>query len=302
MISLQESLVRSLALLVLVLLVPLGRASAQGPPIQTDTPIMLGIQGRGIRTFVKVVRMDKRLSGGDEIEDPTDRSVTAFIYPLVVPYNLTTTTQAGIITPFITKNMTSNGGDDSRSGLGDVTAFLKQLIVRVDRRAETFRVAVKGTVKFPTGDDSEMLPLGSGAFDYGFSAVAGWIKSRWGLYDETIYVRTTSNDGVDFGDRFAYNAALGFRVLPTRYTHYPQPQLNLFIELNGNVVGRTEASGVENPDSGGSLVFLSPGLQYVGGRRWLIEASVQVPVINEPNGTQLGTGWTASLGTRILVF
>ncbi|RMF60289.1 MAG: transporter, partial [Calditrichaeota bacterium] len=49
-------------------------------------------------------------------------------------------------------------------------------------------------------------------------------------------------------------------------------------------------------------IFLSPGLQYVGGRRWLIEASVQFPIVNEPNGTQLGTDWTVSLGTRVLLF
>jgi hypothetical protein len=246
--------------------------------------------------------MDKLLRDGEEIEDPMDRSVTAFIYPLVVPYNLTPTTQVGVIAPFVTKDLASSGGDDSRSGFGDATAFVKQLIVQVDRRAETFRVAVKGTAKFPTGDDSEALPLGSGSFDYGLSAVAGWIKSRWGLYAETIYVLNTSDDGVDFGNRFAYNAALGFRLLPTLYTRYPQPQLNLYLELNGSVVGHTEVDGAENPNSGGSLLFLSPGLQYVGGRRWLIEASVQVPVFDEPNGTQLGTSWTASLGTRILVF
>ncbi len=31
---------------------------AQGPPINTDTPIMLGVQGRGVRTFVKIIRRD----------------------------------------------------------------------------------------------------------------------------------------------------------------------------------------------------------------------------------------------------
>ncbi len=33
-------------------------AMAQGPPINTDTPIMLGVQGRGVRTFVKIIRRD----------------------------------------------------------------------------------------------------------------------------------------------------------------------------------------------------------------------------------------------------
>lgn len=295
-----KRLVGSLTLIVLSLLSGTGRA--QGPPINTDTPIMLGLEGRGVRTFVKVVRMDKLLQDGEEIPDPMDRSMTVFIYPLVVPFNLTSTTQIGVIAPFLTKDLKSNTGDNSQSGFGDATVFLKQLVIQVDRRAETFRVAVKGSVKFPTGDNDNAPPLGSGSVDYGFSAVAGWVKSRWGLYGETIYAVNTSNGGADFGDRFAYNAAVGYRLLPSRYTHYPQPQLNVYIELNGSVVAHTEVDGVENPDSGGSTLFLSPGIQYVGGRRWLIEASVQLPLSDEPNGTQLGTSWTASLGTRVLIF
>ncbi|MFQ5495965.1 MAG: transporter, partial [Phycisphaerae bacterium] len=218
------------------------------------------------------------------------------------PYNLTPTLQVGVIAPFLAKNMHSNTSDDSQSGLGDATVFVKKLVVQVDRRGETFRVAVKGSAKLPTGDDDGPLPLGTGSLDYGLSAVAGWIKSRWGLYGEAIYRINTSNDGVDFGDRFGYNAAVGYRLLPTHYTHYPQPQFNLFIELNGSVTRRSNVNGIENPDSGGSILFLSPGVQYVGGRRWLIEASVQAPVFDGPNGVQLGTGWTASLGTRILLF
>lgn len=31
-------------------------AAAIGPPINTDTPITLGLQGRGVRTFAKMTR------------------------------------------------------------------------------------------------------------------------------------------------------------------------------------------------------------------------------------------------------
>ena len=283
-------------------LFPLATLRAQGPPINTDTPIMLGIAGRGVRTFFEVTRMDQLLQDGEEIPDPMGRSVTVFIYPLVLPFNLTPTTQIGVIAPFLTKDLKSNTGNNSRFGFGDASVFLKQLILQVDRKAETFRVAVKGSAKFPTGDDGGSPSLGSGSVDYGISAVAGWIKSRWGFYGETIYVIATSNHGADFGDQFAYNAAVGYRLLPSLYTHYPQPQLNLYLELNGNVVDHTMIDGLENPNSGGSILLISPGIQYVGGRRWLIETSVQLPLSDESNGTQLGTSWTASLGTRVLIF
>ena len=103
-------------------------------------------------------------------------------------------------------------------------------------------------------------------------------------------------------DRFAYNAAVGYRVRPGVYRRYPQPLLNLYLELNGSIVGHSETNGIRDPDSGGSILFVAPGIQYVGGRRWLVEGSLQFPVINQPNGTQLATSWTASVGTRVLIF
>ena len=288
--------------LVAAIFSPPSVARAQGPPIQTDTPIMLGLAGRGVRTFLKVVRKETLLQDGNAITDPMDRSVTAYVSPLAVPYNLTTTFQIGTVVPFVTKTLDSNVDGKTRSGIGDISLFAKKLLVQVDRKGETFRVAAKATTVLPTGDDDVPVPLGSGAFGYGGSIVAGWIKGRWGLYGEAIYIHNTSNGDIDYGDRVGYNAALAFRLLPAVYERYPSPQLNLFLELNGNTFGRAEVTGVENPDSGGSELFLSPGIQFVGGRIWLVEASVQIPVRDQPNGTQLGTDWTASTGLRVLLF
>ena len=47
--------------------------------------------------------------------------------------------------------------------------------------------------------------------------------------------------------------------------------------------------GLERDNTGGTVIFLSPGTQFVGGRCWLVEVSFQFP---RPNGLQLGTTWT----------
>ncbi len=274
---------------------------AQGPPILTDTPIMLGLEGRGVRTFLKIVRKGTLLRDGNEITDPMDRSITAYVLPLALPYNFTPTLQVGAVVPFVSKTLDSRDTDKTHSGVGDVSTFVKKLLLQVDRKGETFRVAAKGMAKLPTGDDETPVPLGTGSLDYGGSVVAGWIKGRWGLYGEAIYIHNTSNGDIDYGDRVGYHAALGFRLLPWVYERYPSPQFNLYLELNGNTIGHTDVAGTKNPDSGGSELFLSPGIQFVGGRKWLVEASLQLPVRNEPNGTQLGTDWTASVGMRVLL-
>jgi len=276
---------------------------AQGPPINTDTPIMLGLQGRGFRTFSRVIRKATLRRNGSKIADPNDHRVTAWVTPLALPYNLFNDRfQLGVIVPLMRVEVKSIGGTLSSSGIGDMRLFAKYLLYQYDRRNQTIRVASKAGVKLPTGDENSTPALGSGSTDLFFTTVAAWIQGRVGVYAEGIYNLNTTSGQVDFGNSFGYNVAFGYRLLPAVYETYPSPQLNLFLELNGTTALRNQFAGRTVDDSGGTTIFLSPGVQYVGGRRWLIEASWQVPVVNELHGAQLATDWTLSLGTRILLF
>lgn len=264
---------------------------------------MLGLQGRGTRTFVKVVQRARLLENGQEVDDPLDRSMTATVLPIAVPYNLLSDRlQVGIVAPFMNVDLSTMASEVSNSGIGDLELFGKYLFYQRDRRNETFRIASKAGVKLPTGDDEGSPALGTGSTDYFVTAVAAWIRGRVGIYGEGIYRLNTSNENVGFGDTVSYNVAFGYRLTPAVYQTYPSPQLNAYLELNGATTRRSSRAGRRIEDSGGMLVLLSPGLQYVGGRRWLIEGSFQFPIVNKPNGTQLATSWTSSFGLRVLLF
>jgi hypothetical protein len=276
---------------------------AQGPPINTDTPIMLGLEGRGVRTFAKFIRKATLFNDSEEIADGLDRRTTVRMAPLAIPYNLLSERfQVGVIVPFISIDSKSINQNISSFGLGDVRFFAKYLWLQIDRRQETFRVASKAGISFPTGNANKTPALGSGSTDYFFSTVAGWIRKRIGVYLESIYELNTSHSSIDYGNSFSYNLALGYRLLPAVYETYPSPQLNVYLEVNGTTAARNRINAVSNDNSGGTTIFLAPGLQYLTGRRWLFEGSLQIPVLNRPNGVQLATDWTASLGTRILLF
>ena len=278
-------------------------AAAQGPPINTDTPIMLGLQGRGTRTFVKVVRRARLLDHGHEVDDPMGRSTTATVLPFAVPYNFFSDKfQVGLVAPFVNVDLSTIEGEQSNGGIGDIQLFAKYLLYQRDRRNETFRIASKAGVKLPTGDDEGLPALGTGSTDYFVTTVAAWIRGRIGIYGEGIYRINTSNENVDFGDAVSYNVAFGYRLVPAVYETYPSPQLSVYLELNGTTTSTSARGGDTVASSGGTLVFLSPGIQYVGGRRWLIEGSFQYPIVNNPNGTQLATSWTSSFGLRVLLF
>ncbi len=46
------------------------------------------------------------------------------------------------------------------------------------------------------------------------------------------------------------------------------------------------------------MLFLSPGAQFVT-QRFIVEASVQVPVVQDLNGPQLETNFVAVLSVRV---
>ena len=74
----------------------------------------------------------------------------------------------------------------------------------------------------------------------------------------------------------------------------------LYGVLEANLIHREkdEAGGRSNPDSGGTTLLLSPGLQYVT-KRWIVEGGVQVPVVQDLNGNALEADYIARFGFRV---
>jgi len=276
---------------------------AQGPPINTDTPIMLGLSGRGVRTFVKIIYKGTLLENGDPVTDPDNRSATIVLVPVVIPVNLfSARSQIGLVLPFKFLSREGSGETSTKQGLGDLQLFFKYLLFQSDGRNETLRLAAKASVKLPLSTEQASLQLSSGSTDYAVSVVAGWIKHRTGIYLEGIYNINGKSREISYGNGLKYNLSFAYRLFPVIYDHYPMAQLNAYLELNGMTTFESSANGIIDENSGGTTLLLSPGIQYVGGAKWLLEASLQYPVLNNPNGRQLVSDWVLSLGTRILLF
>ncbi len=221
--------------------------NAQGPPIFTDSPLLLGLEGGGIRTFGKYISTE---------------SGKTYIQPLVVPYNVTTDFQIGGIQPY---NFRSPDNDKNQSGFGNFTLFGKYSIIQIDGRAKTFRALLKYTQTFTTGASNVSVNANASQF----SIVTGYITINYGVYGTVGYTFVTN----DLPDNLIYNFAFGYPLLPQKY---PPFQLNIFIELNGT----------HTLDVNKHLLFVSPGLQLMTSSTFLIETGVQVPVIDDRNTTK----------------
>lgn len=240
--------------------------AAQGPPIFTDTPIMLGVQGRGIRTFGNIISRE---------------NANVYSQILVIPYNITSKWQVDAVVPYLS---IAPEGASSSSGFGDLKVFTKYRLYQKDGKGTTLRGLIKLTESFPTGNSTKMPELGSGAYQTTLSLVNGYVTTKYGIYGEVGY----NIAGNDLPDNLIYNIAIGYPLLPQKY---PPNQLNVFLELNGNYVF----------DDVGNNLFLSPGLQYITGRKLLFESGIQIPLADTaPIGQQ--TKYILRIGTRILIF
>ena len=63
------------------------------------------------------------------------------------------------------------------------------------------------------------------------------------------------------------------------------PAVDLVLEVNGEWHDKQSTAGVRDPNSGGTVVYLSPGVR-VSVDKWSGYVSLGIPVVNEPNGIQ----------------
>lgn len=252
--------------IIILVMSPFEASFAQGPPIYTDSPIFLGLEGRGFRTFGKYISKE---------------NATVYIQPVIIPYNPHVNVLIGVITPFVRK---SPNGIEAQSGIGDISIFTKFLLLQRDAKGRTFRVAAKIRETFPTGDTDKKPAIGLGANQTYVGLIAAYITTQYGLIGDIGYNAV----GEHQDDNLIFNVALGYPLLPPTY---PPKQLNVYLELNGNTLLNANKT----------TLFISPGIQVIPGRRFLIEAGVQIPIKEDVPSAQK-TNFIFTLGTRVLIF
>ncbi len=174
------------------------------------------------------------------------------------------------------------------SGLGDASAHAHVRLFG----SEAWGVEATGIValKAPTGQtrvrddagsrfDAEFQP-GSGSWDPTVGLAVSEAYGPFALHGAVRY--TWVNEGVldtDLGDRFNYDLAFVYRVPPPL-------RVDLVMEANGLWQDRERRDGVEDPDSGGRVLLVSPGLRWRMHPRANAYVSAGLPVFQNLNGDQ----------------
>ena len=176
--------------------------------------------------------------------------------------------------------------------------------------------------------EAEFQP-GSGSWDGLFGFAVTKRTGSWSFDGNILYVLATEGtQQTDLGDRLQYNVAVSYRLVggltvggapmhagafsapmyhggpkaqPHRHAEPPPtrgPALDLIFELNGEWHARQEIGSVKDPNSGGNVIFLSPGIRF-SQDAWSSFVSFGFPIVSDMNGLQAEPAWRILTGATV---
>ena len=286
----------------MVAVVP-GMAQAGAQTFSTALPVAEG-------NFVFRQQFLRREASDDPSPAQRDLNVTGAVS--VLGYGITSDLTLFTAMPFLDKELSLNAPTGQRikrdsSGIGDARPFARYTLFHDDAPGRTFRVASYFGVEAPTGEDDERdrfgrlpqpLQSGSGSWDPFAGLVMTYQALDYEFDAQIAHQRNTRANNFEFGDVTRLDGSTQYRLWPGELGDGVPDFLYGVVEANLIHRGKNEVRGGTDADSGGTQLLLSPGLQYVS-RRWVLEGIVQVPVVQDLNGSTLEDDFIARAGFRI---
>ncbi|TAJ22560.1 MAG: transporter [Rugosibacter sp.] len=246
-------------------------------------------------------------------DDPTsakrDMEVTGLVS--VLGYGVTRDFALFGMLPYFDKRLDMTMGGQGltrrRLGVGDLTLLGRYTVYEYNALGRTFRIAPFLGVKAPTGDDNtrdglRRLPPpvqpGSGSWDALAGTVFTYQTLDFEIDSQLSYKANREANGLQAGNVAEFDASLQYRLWPRSLGNGVPAFVYGVLEANLVYSAKDRVGGADDPNSGGTTLFITPGLQYVT-KKWIVEAGVQVPAIQHLNGTTLKNNYVLSTGVRI---
>lgn len=159
-------------------------------------------------------------------------------------------------------------------------------------------LSLLGGILLPTGENNQRLSNGDrlepssqpgtgafgvqGGFSYSLRAT-----SRMGLDVSGLYLKHTSNDGFEVGDRIDSGIAVSYKL-----TGSSDHASELFSEVSHVWLGKDSSKGEgSNPNSGGTSYFLTTGVRGRLSERISVAIAPSIPLHQQLSGEQIGVDW-----------
>lgn len=234
-------------------------------------------------------------------------------------YGLTDNLTLGLRLPYVDRQDLRegehhHGGSGDRvaergdgSGHGDLNLFGQYRFFRSGDKRHSAALLVG--VRAPTGDTSETDSAGRkfeidhqpGSGSWGGMFGVSWSSTMGLLAVDANVLYTLSTEGkrdTNVGDIVNYNLSLAWPLYAFEADHHDHADhqhvhshgwlrgVDIVLEMNGDWRERVESAGEHQANTGGNVIYLSPGLRAGFAAGWSAFASVGLPVIEDLNGQQ----------------
>jgi hypothetical protein len=246
-----------------------------------------GYTSSGLRFALDWERFDKTEGDPDDAESQVENRETLF-----ASYGVAEWFRVSMRVPYSSRELTEEGESLETNGFSD-PEFYGQVRVWASPWSELGHrasVSLTAGIKTPWGrnrltEDGERLDEhgqpGTGATDL-FGSVSGLylLDSQSAIFGSVGYRHTGTND---------HDYRYGRTVLANlAYEHKLGRILDGVLELNFRHAAkdRIDAAKTKDPDTGGSLLYLTPRLLVDLGHGVVLRGAVQIPVAKNLNGAQ----------------
>jgi len=240
-------------------------------------------------------------------EDADGQDQTAATVMSVLGYGISHDLAVFGVVPYTWRSLDDVTDDRDTDGLGDIRAFGRYTVYQDDFKGGTFRIAPFAGLEMPTGEDQErdsqgVLPVplqpGSGTWDVFGGLIATYASVDYNIDTQISYQNNGEDHGIERGDSISADASFQYRIFPNELSGDVPGYAYALLETNWVYENKMRVNGVDNPNSGGTRLYLTPGLQYAT-KRWVAEAVVQVPVTQNLNGPNREDEYIIRTGFRI---
>ncbi len=242
--------------------------------------------------------------------------ITQYITPLALVYAFAPKWQVIAVQPYVTADITQRLGNQSMrrdlNGLAD-SQFIIQYDGLYSRNAPGGLTRLSGLfgVQAPTG--AERFSTDALAYTGGLLFEKAW-RLRYAFTADFEYTVASENKaGISQGNSAGYDVAPAYFIIPREATpsnagrlrrtfdHVFRNGAYAIVELNGTSQAQAFARGAGSvPNTGGTTLYVSPGIQYFVNRQFLVEFSAPIPVMKDLKGIQPRPDSRFLLGFRLL--
>ncbi|MEZ4853114.1 transporter [Flavobacterium sp.] len=207
--------------------------------------------------------------------------------------------QVSLLVPYHFHNRKSNLGDQSISGIGDITALGFYSIVKTKNDSLNYKhhVMLGGGVKMPTGKYNETnngsvnpsYQLGTGSWDYILASEYIIRKNKMGLNTMLNYTIKTENEkNYRFGNQFNYGSTFFYVLEKEKLSFVPQAG------FAGEIYETNYQHGQKVRNTEGNILFGKLGFE-IGKDTFSFGANAMLPINQNLTGGNVKANYRWSI-------